>query len=236
MMTAATTVRPAHIQALIDNTIEVMSLIGLHVVLTGTESGRRHNVEILNKSALVLLVACWESFVEDVATLGFDFLLSEAKTPDAFPQSVLTLSVKPLRGSDDHRKIWELAGEGWRTVLRKHRQEVLKEYAGKLNTPRPKQVNDLIEKMIGLKGISNEWIWHGMSNKQAVKKLDELVTIRGEIAHRVKAAKYVRKDYVEQSAQFIQRLAAITSNRVAAHLKQQTGKEAWLPMSFGETA
>ena len=170
-MTSKPTTKPAHIQTLIDNTIEVISLIGFHVVLTGKDSGRRHHVEILNKSALVLLVACWESFVEDVATQGFDFLLSEAKTPNAFPQSVLALSAKPLRESDDPRKLYELAGEGWRTVLRKHRQKVLEDYAGKLNTPKPKQVNDLIEKMIGLKGISSEWKWRGMPNNIRGKKL-----------------------------------------------------------------
>lgn len=223
---------PAHIQTLIDNAKEVIKLIGLHVAITGTKSGRRHGVEILNKSALVLLVACWESFVEDIASQGFEFLLKEAATPDIFPSSVLTLSAKSLREHDDHRKIWQLAGDGWKDVLKKHRQTVLKEYAGRLNTPRPKQVNDLLEKLVGIKGLSNQWKWRGMSASNASAKLDALVTIRGEIAHRVRAGKYVRKEYVEQTADFIQRLAAITSNRVAEHIQKQVGKEPWPQMSF----
>jgi hypothetical protein len=223
---------PAHIQTLIENANEVIKLIGLHVAITGTKQGRRHGVEILNKSALVLLVACWESFVEDVATLGFEFMLEEAKAPDIFPSSVLTLSAKSLREHSDQRKIWELAGDGWKGVLEKHRQTVLKEYAGKLNTPRPKQVNELVEKMLGLKGLSNQWKWNGMPATQACKNLDELVSTRGEIAHRVKAGEYVRKEYVKQTALFIQRLAAITSNRVAEHIQIQVGKEPWQQMRF----
>lgn len=226
---------PAHIQTIIDNANEVIELIRLHVAITGKKSGRRHGVEVLNKSALVLLVACWESFVEDVATLGFEFLLQEAMTPDIFPSSVLTLSAKPLRDDDDHRKIWQLAGDGWKNVLKAHKQTILKEYAGKLNTPRPKQVNELIEKLVGLKGLSNQWKWPGMSASQACKKLHTLVTTRGEIAHRVRAGTYVRKDYVEQTSEFIQRLAAITSNRVAKHIEGQVGKEPWQQMSFKGT-
>lgn len=223
---------PAHIQTLIENANEVIRLIGLHVAITGTGKGRRHGVEILNKSALVLLVACWESFVEDVGTLGFEFMLKEAPTPNIFPSSVLALSAKPLREHSDHRKVWELAGDGWKIVLEKHKQAVLKEYAGKLNTPKPKQVNELIEKLVGLKGLSSQWKWHGMSASQACEKLKTLVTTRGEIAHRVRAGKYVRKEYVKQTADFIQKLAAITSNRVAAHIKSQVGKEPWEQLSF----
>lgn len=226
---------PPHIQTLIENANEVIELIRLHVAMTGTKSGRRHGVEILNKSALVLLVACWESFVEDVAAVGFEFLLKEATTPDIFPASVLTLSAKLLREDDDHRKIWQLAGDGWKSVLIAHKDNVLKEYAGKLNTPRPKQVSELFEKMVGLRGLSNQWKWHGMSVSQACKKLDSLVTTRGEIAHRVRAGKYVRKEYVQQTADFIQRLAAITSNRVSQHIQKQVGKEPWPEMSFGGT-
>lgn len=226
---------PAHIQTLIENANEVITLIRLHVAITGERAGRRHSVEILNKSALVLLVACWESFVEDVAKLGFEFLLKEATRPDIFPASVLALSVKSLREDKDHRKIWQLAGDGWKTVLVAHKQNVLKEYAGKLNTPRPKQVNDLLERMIGLKGVSNQWKWRGTSASQACRKLDELVTTRGEISHRVRAGKYVRKEYVLQTANFIQRLAAITSNRVARHIQEQVGKEPWPERSFKGT-
>lgn len=226
---------PAHIQALIDNANEVVKLIGLHVALTGTKSGRRHGVEILNKSALVLLVACWESFVEDVAVLGFEFLLREAATPNVFPTSVLALSAKPLREHNDQRKIWQLAGDGWKSVLRKHKQAVLKEYAGKMNTPRPKQVEDLIQKLVGLKGLSKQWRWHGMSASQACARLDALVTTRGEIAHRVRAGTYVRKEYVMKTAIFIQRLAAVTSNRVADHIESQVGKKPWPQMLFKGT-
>jgi len=223
---------PGHIQGLIDNAEEVRLLTRLHVALTGSERGRRRGVEILNKSALVLLVACWESFVEDTATLAFRFMLDEAQSPDAFPSPVLALAAKPLREHKDHRKVWELAGDGWRIVLKKHEAAVLREVAGKLNTPRPRQVDDLMERLLGLKKLSREWKWRGMSADRAATRLDEAVTTRGEIAHRVKAGEYVRKDYVESTATFIQQLAAISSNRVAQHVEARMGKAPWPRMSY----
>jgi hypothetical protein len=231
----ATSTNPAHIETLVENASEVIGLIDLHVAITGSKSGRRHGVEILNKSALVLLVACWESFVEDVVAVAFDFLLNEAKSPDTFPTSVLALSTRALKEDPDQRKIWGLAGDGWRTVLQGHKTAVLKEYAGKLNTPRPKQVCDLIEKMIGLKNISNQWQWTGMPAQRACDKLDRVVTMRGEIAHRVRAGRYVRKDYVVDTAIFIQRLAAVTSNRIATHIQSRVGKTPWDYMEFQGT-
>ena len=48
-----------------ENMREVNRLLEIHWELTGGQPGRRHGVEVLNKSAIVLITACWESLVED---------------------------------------------------------------------------------------------------------------------------------------------------------------------------
>ena len=60
----------------------------IHTKIAGPTVGAKHNVEVLNKSAIVLLVACWEAYVEDLAGVSFRLLLRRAKRPDAFPSKV----------------------------------------------------------------------------------------------------------------------------------------------------
>ena len=40
------------------------------------------------KSSLVLVVACWEAFVEDVGLAAFDYLLKHSADPSGFPNKV----------------------------------------------------------------------------------------------------------------------------------------------------
>jgi hypothetical protein len=51
---------PPHVRLLVSNVVEVESLLKIHRKLTGPGPGRRH-VEVLNKSGIVVLVACWEA-------------------------------------------------------------------------------------------------------------------------------------------------------------------------------
>jgi hypothetical protein len=226
---------PDHVKNLISNTEEVLNLIRLHAIIVGGKRGRPPNLEVLSKSGVVLLVACWEAFIEDLAWNSFEFLLANADSPKVIPMKVLTYASKKLKDDPDERKVWELSGEGWKDVLRKYRDEIIDRYIGRLNTPRPAYVDSLFEKMIGLNNLSKLWKWRGVSNESAINKLNRLVTLRGEIAHRVTASRSVRRRYVERSSGFIQRLAAISSNASRELLLSRTGNEPWIPVLYGET-
>lgn len=75
---------PKHLKLLIDNISEVEQLLAMQDAPTGI-TRRRYNVETLNASCIVLLVACWESYIEDVVGAAFDVLLNNAKTPLNIP-------------------------------------------------------------------------------------------------------------------------------------------------------
>ncbi len=117
---------PAHIRRMQSNMTDAMTLMEIHEKLTGKGPGFRHRVEILNRSGLVLLVACWEAFVEDLARHAFQILLQNAKKPSAIPKKVQVEALKILDVNEDASKSWQLAGDGWRTVLAKHQTEVLR--------------------------------------------------------------------------------------------------------------
>jgi hypothetical protein len=80
---------PDHVSNLISNTSEVQKLIRIHQAITGGQRGRPPDLEALHKSGVVLLVACWEAYIEDLAANAFCVLLDNAASPDVFPTSTL---------------------------------------------------------------------------------------------------------------------------------------------------
>ncbi len=221
-----------HIQNLLLNLKEVKRLLEIHTEVAGSAVGRKHQVEVLNKSGIVLLSACWEAFVEDMASSAFDFMLSKASDHNSFPTNVLTLASNNLKKANDDRRVWELAGSGWRTVLQNHKAEVLDKYVGKLNTPRADNIDKMYEQLIGVPKLSDSWTWRGTSPVQSRQRLSDLVTLRGSIAHRVSTGASVRKSIVIQNTEFIQRLAVISSNTVALFVNDTVGEFPWVRYSF----
>jgi hypothetical protein len=216
-----------HLDTLLANLKEVERLLEIHTKIAGSTVGAKHKVEVLNKSGIVLLVACWEAFIEDLAEVSFRLQLRRAKRPDIFPPKVLVLASKKLREDKDERRVWDLAGDGWKTVLRDHQDQVLKRYIGNLNTPKPKQIDELFSSLIAVPKVSKKWSWHRCTPAKARARLDKLVTLRGAIAHRVSAPRSVHKSDVEYAASFIGRLAVATHNAVNASLSARFGHPPW---------
>lgn len=214
---------PKHITNYHANEKEVLRLLAIHEELTGTGPGRRHNVQILNKSAIVLLTAMWEAFVEDLAEAALEFMIDNASDHNAFPPHIL----ERVGGLHNGIKAWDLAGTGWKHALRNNLREVLARTVGTLNTPKTAQVNDLFDKTIGLKNIAGMWRWQGSPSKKVSARLDELVTLRGSIAHRVTAVHNVGKSDVRHAGELIHRIGAISSNAVRAHVIRQIKKPPW---------
>jgi hypothetical protein len=214
------------------NLKQVHRLLEIHAKIAGAGPGYKHDVEVLNKSAIVLLIACWESFVEDLAETAFTILLRRAKNHQVFSKKVLAESAKALKESHNPCHIWDLAGEGWRSVLKKHKLEVFKKYTGKLNTPRPAQVGALYESLLGMKSLPANWHWQGMSARSSAKKLNELVELRGTIAHRVEASRKIRMGDVRGYIDFVNRISVETSNGVRALILAKTGKSPWTSYKY----
>lgn len=218
-----------------ENAKEVGRLLEIHSEVSGPNRGRRHNLEVLNKSAIVLLVATWESYVEELASNSFDFLLKNVKKPEDIPNRILTLSSKSLKSSKNELDVWTLAGEGWVEVLRAHKEVAIAKYVKKLNTPRTSNIDEIFEELIDLKGISSNWYWKGMSKANAHRKLEDLIILRCEIAHTVNASKPVTKQKILEYKDFLSRLATISHNQCNNHLFDICGKRAWRSYKHGAT-
>jgi len=65
-----------HMNALIDNVNEVDRLSQIHGQITTKGPGYKHDVQVLHKSTIVLLVACWEAYVEYLAKEALEYMIS----------------------------------------------------------------------------------------------------------------------------------------------------------------
>jgi adenosine/AMP kinase len=223
---------PRHLRELLTNVQEVQQLMQLHSATVGKGPGRKYGVAILNKSAIVLIVACWEAYVEDLAELALDHLLTHAKDHTAFPRNVLDIVANKNTGA----KAWNLAGNGWKTAIRNNFKEVLAKTTGSLNTPKTTQVNELFEKTIGFAAMSTKWTWPGSNAADASSRLDQLVNLRGSIAHRVKASKSVHKKDVDAAIELISRLAARSNNEIHDHLLSLGTVPSWGRYKYKKTS
>lgn len=227
----ATTEHPDHFENLISNMKEVDRLSEIHSEITTPGPGRKYAVEILHKSGIVLLVACWEAFVEDLAKTALLYMIENAKDHKAFPDNVL----ERISSNHQGKKAWALAGDGWKKVLVDNYEGVLAKTTGKLNTPKTEQVDELFLKTIGLDSISLKWSWSGRSSDKSQQELDDLVTLRGSIAHRVSSATAVHNRHVENSRNFIARLSVKSHNAVNAYINSRIKSTPWGTYSFGAT-
>ena len=122
-----------------------------------------------------------------------------------------------------------------KTVLRNHQNSVIKRYIGNLNTPKPKQIDELFDSLLGLSKISKKWSWHKCKPAQARGRLEKLITLRGEIAHRVSATRSVHKSDVTQATSLIDRLAITSHNAVNASLRNRLGHSVWQEYQYQHT-
>jgi hypothetical protein len=219
-----------HVNALIDNVHEVDRLKKLRPPLKRHASpSDNKDLEVLYKSCIVLLVACWEAYVEDLASAALEYLMAECKDHTALPPYVLDRIASTHSG----QKVWELAGDGWKKVLRDNLKSVLAKTTGALNTPKTAQVDELFLKTLGVPKLSSGWNWTGITPDQAARALDDLVMLRGSIAHRVVASRNVERDDVKNARDLVYHLAVCSHNATGEHLKTIVGQVPWNRVKYG---
>lgn len=203
-----------------ENADDVQRLIEIHGLIAGKGPGRKSRVEILNKSAIVFLTACWESYIEDVAIEAFEVLISKARKAKDLPKKVRCMASKPLREDKDESQVWLIADKGWRDVLRAHKEEAIKRWIGKFNTPNAGAIDELMLELLGLNSLTSHWRWKGMSSKKATAKLDSFVAMRGNIAHRTKHVKKVYLMNVRSFRDLVLNLVEATNGAIHRHLRK----------------
>lgn len=209
------------------NREDVDQLWVIHGDYAGRGVGAKHGVEVLNRSVVIFLTACWESYVEDFAKECFDIMIAKCPSFDDIPIKARNYATKSIFDQKDSREVWKLAGNGWRTVMTDHRDDVLDRWISSFNTPKSPQVITLYDELLGIADITKWWKWKNMTPEKAAIKLDDFITIRGNIAHRVKDAKPVYKTAGYDYLFHVKRLVDCMENGMYGHLKKILQASPW---------
>lgn len=217
---------PTHLKNFIQNSNQVVSLITIRKSLHKPVKGPvPQNAAVLDKSALVLLVACWERYLEELAETAFNSLLNQCVSYRDFPKKVTDLVAKSLLSRDDPNAIWELTGDGWRDVIKNYRSGIYKKTIDKFHNPQQKEIDALFFETIGYKNLTNEWRWQGLTAESACRRLSNLMARRHDIAHKVDTNYKIGLTYLNKEVNFLNSIAAISSNRVGAYITRIAGKK-----------
>lgn len=193
---------------------DVERLVEIHADLGGAGVGRRVGVEVLNRSAIVLLTAIWEGYVEELAAETLAHLVTHLVDPAHLPKDLRKKIADELKADPNHLAVWTLSADGWRSVLVARLASYKIEVSRGLNTPKSSNVEELFESRVGISGLSSSWNRSGMTDAHARRKLDDMVVLRGDIAHGSGAARAVRKGDVTGYKNHVSRLVKKTDERV----------------------
>lgn len=176
------------------NAADIQRLLDLHVRVGGDAPGRRYGLEVLNKSAIVLITAFWEAYCEDIAAEGLEHIVNNAQSADALPTELKKIVASKIRNAKHDLEVWKVADDGWRQYLRDHLDELKEARDRRLNTPKTQQIDELFKSALGIDQISGSWKWSKkMTTGRASAKLDRYIRLRGAIAHRGKHETSVTK-------------------------------------------
>ena len=78
----------------------------------------RRNLAALNKSALILLCAAWEAYVEDLLSESLEFVISKVSNPTELPQKLQKKLCAHVKKEKHELKALELCGDGWKKLCR----------------------------------------------------------------------------------------------------------------------
>ena len=163
-----------------------ITLIGVHDDLTGAKAGRpQPRLEALKRSALILGVTAWESFVEDTVVEQLEARLEKAKSPAdvsyAF-NSVAHEWLDPSRSPKRHGpELARWTGDGWITLIRDSLSKALDTF----HTPNSENTDSLFKRFLGI-SISKHWTWRASDYPGSCRELNELISLRGRVVHRGK--------------------------------------------------
>jgi len=210
-----------------DNCDDIVRLVEIHEDLGGSGPGRRVRLEVLNKSAIVLLTAFWEAYCEDIAAEALEHIVEHSADWKGLPLDLRKLIAKELKADKNELAPWELAGGQWRDYLQRRLDELTETRNRRLNTPKTVQIDDLFMVALGIPKMSSSWYWKGMKAETARTKLDKYVELRGAIAHRGSSARTVKKAAVNDYYGHVKKLVGRTGGRVGRVSYDATGVKLW---------
>lgn len=139
------------------------------------------HAEVLKRACLILAVTAWETYVEDLFTEQVPGRIDAAKSPEEFQKAFDQVAKRWLQRSkeDQAKTLLQWTGDGWKRYL----QDFFISCLTSLHTPNSTNLSKLFSLFLNV-DLQKHWAWHPYKFDAAAKRLDDIIKLRGQIAHR----------------------------------------------------
>lgn len=183
--------------------------------------------DVLFRAAVVLLVSHWEAYVEDITGETLTHIVTCAKDASVLSNDIKRQVASELKKAPNDLELWKVADGGWRDYLKNRLVSMQEARNRSFNTPKSVPTAEFIEKAIGLKDVTKGWTFGGLTSVDVCKKLNSLIEVRGQIAHRGKISAKIDKKWVQEHVTFVRNVAGKTGGKINSHVKLVAGSGLW---------
>ena len=160
--------------------VNLLDVIKLLEMTTKIEDGK--TISVVYKSSVVISVAYWEKYIEDLLSRGCDFVAEGLRNPLYLPKETRKAIVESIVKHDPNsidyiNGIWDFSGEGWTKQYKNYVDKVIRGF----NTADSKNVKEVFSKVFGIQDVFQNWTPIDPSMSTAL--LDQLLSKRHQIAH-----------------------------------------------------
>ena len=166
------------------NLKQVDKLLQAYNDLRSPTRGRKH-LDHLTRASIIFLCSSWEVYLEQIASECCRIISNRIATPKELPEKVRRTLASSIRSSKHDLEPIEFAMD-WKAYYCK----AIQKYVNKLNTPKNGQVLEILEKYIGADIIQVK------AQIPTLTRINDIVKVRGEIAHNIYSDEYVREETV----------------------------------------
>jgi len=184
-------------------------------------------MDVLFRSAVVLMVSHWEAYIEDICGEALEHLVKHSKDSSALPKAIKQQVASEILASKNKLEAWNLADDGWQKLLRARLAAMKVGRDRGFNSPKAQQTKEFVSNTVGIDDVTKSWTLKKTDPKSSAKKLDALVAVRGEIAHRGRIKEKLNMDYIAEHIAFLRGLVAKTGGDINAHVERITKKGLW---------
>lgn len=205
---------------------DVDTLAEIHTAISGGGVGRpKQDLEVLNRSMLILAVGMWEAYFEDVVREASEFMVKAAKKPDDLPESLRRKVACQMREAikDDGQllRIYEISGVGYKRKCTEWIGSTLDQF----HTPDCDEVERVLLDVLGMRVKLKKLTWKGM--KSGGDRLKKVLARRHEIAHKGVGKGAQWKMTVTNDRTFLESLAGKLDKMIATDVEKRCGKKPW---------
>lgn len=201
--------------------VDARRLLEIHEQATGAGAGRRRNVDVLNRSAMLLTVAAWEGFSEDVVRVSGTRISRRIREPNGLPDSIMRpfmfwyFEEHQLNKLSETSKqaMFSLSGDGWRYHYRRYIERKVDD----LNTPSFSRLKKLASQTVGIADIGENWHFGRYDRDYYIGRLTDALNIRHEVAHGTRGGVTVGKGTARDAIALVERLAQWVADTIAVN-------------------